>query len=97
MDKSKVFHSFYGQLETAPMAEECPVNIECKLFQSVDCGSHVLHIGDVKEIYTDGSCITGGKPDIETIRPIVYSDSRYWKCGNEIGRAFLVGIKYKNG
>ena len=47
------------------MAEECPVNIECSLFQSVDCGSHVLYIGDVIEIYTNKSCITDGKPDVE--------------------------------
>ena len=41
-DKSKVFRSYYGTLKTAPLAEECPVNIECRLFKSVDCGSHRL-------------------------------------------------------
>jgi len=41
-DKSKVFESFYGTLKTAPLAVECPVNIECRLFKTVDCGSHLL-------------------------------------------------------
>src|SRR5512143_1054298 len=29
VDKSGVFTSFYGILKNAPMAAECPVNIEC--------------------------------------------------------------------
>jgi flavin reductase (DIM6/NTAB) family NADH-FMN oxidoreductase RutF len=95
LDKSGVFRSFYGKLKTAPMAEECPVNIECSLFQSVDCGSHVLYIGDVIEIYSDKSCITDGKPDIEKIRPIVYSGSSYFECGKKIGRAFSDGTRYE--
>ena len=77
-DKSNVFNSFYGKLGTAPLAEECPINIECKLFQSVDCGSHLLYIGEVVEIYADKSCITEGKPDIEKIHPIIYSQSTYY-------------------
>ena len=31
-DKSNIFNVFYGELETAPMIMECPVSIECKLF-----------------------------------------------------------------
>ncbi len=77
------------------MAEECPVNIECRLFQSVDCGSHVLYIGDVIEVYTNKSCITDGKPDIEKVRPIVYSGSAYWECGKRIGKSFSDGTHYK--
>ena len=49
-DKSGVFRSFYGKLRTAPLAEECPVNIECKLFNSVDCGSHLLIVGEIAEV-----------------------------------------------
>jgi flavin reductase (DIM6/NTAB) family NADH-FMN oxidoreductase RutF len=31
VDKSEVFDVFYGELKTALMISECPVNIECKL------------------------------------------------------------------
>ena len=68
-DKSKVFASFYGKLKTAPMAKECPVNIECTLFKSVDCGSHLLYIGEIAEIHADKSCVTDGKPDVTKIGP----------------------------
>lgn len=94
-DKSKVFKSFYGKLKTAPMVEECPVNIECKLFKSVDCGSHLLHIGEVVEIYADESCVTNGKPDIEKIRPIVYAQTTYFEVGKQVDNAFSAGKKYK--
>jgi flavin reductase (DIM6/NTAB) family NADH-FMN oxidoreductase RutF len=94
-DKSGVFRSFYGKLKTAPLAEECPVNIECSLFSSVDCGSHLLYIGKVEEIHCDRSCTTDGKPDIGKIRPIVYAQSTYFGVGNQVENAFSAGKKYR--
>jgi flavin reductase (DIM6/NTAB) family NADH-FMN oxidoreductase RutF len=94
-DKSEVFTSFYGKLKTAPMAAECPVNIECKLFKSVDCGSHRLYIGEIAEIHADKSCVTGGKPDIAKVSPIVYYNSTYFGVGKEAGKAFSAGRKYR--
>jgi len=96
-DKSGVFRSFYGKLKTAPMAEECPVNIECRLFQSVDCGSHMLRIGEVVEIHADKLCLTDGKPDIEKINPMIYAQITYFGVGKQVGKAFSEGKKYKTG
>jgi flavin reductase (DIM6/NTAB) family NADH-FMN oxidoreductase RutF len=94
-DKSGVFRSFYGKLETAPLAEECPVNIECRLFKSVDCGSHTLYIGEVVEVHADKSCVTDGKLDIGRIHPIVYAQYAYFGVGKQIEKAFFAGQKYK--
>jgi flavin reductase (DIM6/NTAB) family NADH-FMN oxidoreductase RutF len=93
-DKSKVFRSTYGKLKTAPLAEECPVNIECRLFKSVDCGSHLLYIGEVVEIHADASCLTDGKPDIAKIKPIVYAQAAYFGVGKQVEKAFSAGKKY---
>jgi flavin reductase (DIM6/NTAB) family NADH-FMN oxidoreductase RutF len=93
-DKSGVFESFYGTLKTAPMAKECPVTIECTLFKSIDCGSHLLHIGQVVEIYADKSCMTDGKPDITKINPIVYAQSAYFDVGKQVDKAFFAGKAY---
>jgi flavin reductase (DIM6/NTAB) family NADH-FMN oxidoreductase RutF len=93
-DKSGVFTSFYGKLKTAPLAEECPVNIECKLFKSVDCGSHLLYIGEIMEIHADGACVTDGKPDATKLDPIVYAQATYWQVGMQIDKAFSAGKKY---
>ncbi len=94
-DKSGVFTSFYGKLKTAPLAAECPVNIECRFFSSVDCGSHLLFIGEVVEIHADRSCITDKKPDITKISPIAYAQATYFNVGKEAGKAFSDGKKYR--
>jgi len=94
-DKSSVFESFYGKLKTAPLAVECPVNIECKLFKSVDCGSHMLYIGEVVEIHADKACVADGKPDTVKSDPIVYAQSAYWQVGKQIEKAFSAGKKYR--
>lgn len=94
-DKSGVFRSFFGKLKTAPLAEECPVNIECRLFRSVDCGSHVLYIGEVVEIHAQKACVTDGKPDISKIHPIVYAQSAYFDTGKQVAKAFYAGKKYQ--
>jgi flavin reductase (DIM6/NTAB) family NADH-FMN oxidoreductase RutF len=94
-DKSGIFRSFYGKLKTAPMAEECPVNIECRVFKEVDCGSHVLCIGEIVEIHVDKACVTDGKPDAGKIDPVVYAQMEYWHVGKSAGKAFSVGKGYK--
>jgi flavin reductase (DIM6/NTAB) family NADH-FMN oxidoreductase RutF len=94
-DKSKVFETFYGRLKTAPLAVECPVNIECRLFKSVDCGSHLLYIGEVVEIHADRSCVADGRPDMAKCDPIVYAQSAYWHVGKQIDKAFSAGKKYR--
>jgi flavin reductase (DIM6/NTAB) family NADH-FMN oxidoreductase RutF len=93
-DKSEVWTSFYGKLATAPLARECPVNIECRLFRTVDCGSHLLVIGEVAEIHADSSCVTDGKPDLAKVDPIVYAHATYFYVGKQAGRAFSDGKKY---
>lgn len=94
MDKSAVFSSFYGKLKTAPLAGECPVNIECTVFSSIDCGSHNLYIGEIKEIHADRAILSNGKPDIVKVRPIVYSQATYFAVGRQVEQAFSSGKKF---
>jgi flavin reductase (DIM6/NTAB) family NADH-FMN oxidoreductase RutF len=77
------------------MAAECPVSIECELFESVDCGSHLLVIGKIAEIHAMKSCVTDGKPDIRKIDPIIYAQSTYYRVGDRTGEAFSAGKKYR--
>jgi flavin reductase (DIM6/NTAB) family NADH-FMN oxidoreductase RutF len=94
-DKSRVFRSFFGTLKTAPLSEECPVNIECRVFRSVDCGSHELYVGEVVEIHADPSCVRDGKLDTGKINPIIYAQFTYFGVGNQVDRAFFAGKKYR--
>ena len=76
-DKSTVcgFTVFYGELKTAPLIEKCPVNLECSLVQKVNFKTHVLCIGQIEEVHVNDECLTNGKPDVEKVRPLVFSVS----------------------
>ncbi len=93
-DKSKVFESFYGKLK-APMAGECPVNLECRLFNTMDCGSHVLVVGEIVETYADREVVSGTAPEIKRVDPLIYSDGKYYKVGDFLADAFSAGKAYK--
>ena len=95
IDKSKIFNVDYGQLDTAPLIEECPVNLECKVIHSLDLGSHVLIIGEILETYINGDCMTSEKADPAKIDPLIYTTGikQYQRLGKVVGRAWEIGKK----
>jgi len=99
VDKAKIcgFDVFYGHLKTAPMIEQCPVNLECRVVQTLDMGSHDFVIGQVEGAYASEDCLTNGKPDVEKIRPMIFDIDfgRYLAFGDVIARAFKVGLELK--
>ena len=97
VDKSKVFESFYGQLQYAPMIRDCPVTLECKVVTMVDLPISELIIGEVVGAYTEERYLTDGKPDVEKIRPfsLTMPDSHYREVGKIIGDAWSIGKDFK--
>lgn len=94
VDKSKLFNNFYGELKSAPMIEECPVNIECELIQSLDLGgSNITFIGKVVEVYSEEKYFTNKLLDLKKINPILLSvyEFNYYNVGEKIGKAWEVG------
>ena len=99
-DKNPVcgFRVFWGMLATAPMIEQCPLNLECKVFQVIDLGSHALIIGQIMETYVTEDCLTDGRPDIDKIKPFAFTDGHsmnYQAFGEVLAPAFKVGKKLK--
>ncbi len=94
-DKSALFETFYGKLETAPMIEECPINLECKLIETLEFDTHDALMGEIVEAYAEERYLTDGVPDIKKIDPIIFStgDSNYWRVGDHLAQAFKVGKK----
>lgn len=70
------FDLFYGSLKTAPLIEQCPVNLECQVRHVLNLGSHMFIIGEVKGTCVSDDCLTEGKPDTEKIKPIVFNLER---------------------
>lgn len=95
VDKSQVFESFYGKLNTAPMAKECPISIECKLHDALNLGSHTLYVGEIVETYADNDSLVAGVPDITKVDPLVYGNGKYYKVGDFLTDAFSAGKAYK--
>ncbi len=100
VDKVRVcgFHIFYGTLTTAPLIEECPLNLECSLSEMVTLGSHILIIGEVIESHVSEECLTDGRPDVDKIRPLCYSSghtAEYRALGEALGPAFKIGRTLK--
>jgi flavin reductase (DIM6/NTAB) family NADH-FMN oxidoreductase RutF len=92
------FEVFYGKLDNAPLIEQCPVNLECKVVHILDLGSHALVVGRIEETHVSQSCLTDGKPDVSKIRPITYvmsPASRYQALGEILAKAFSVGRELK--
>jgi len=98
VDKVEVcgFKVFYGKLGNAPLIEQCPVNLECTVVQSLELGSHELFIGRVEEAHISGDCLTEGRPDVTKIKPFIFTTAReYYAYGEEIARAFSVGLELR--
>ena len=39
------FGVYYGKLNNAPLIEQCPINLECRVVHILDLGSHSLFVG----------------------------------------------------
>jgi flavin reductase (DIM6/NTAB) family NADH-FMN oxidoreductase RutF len=100
VDKVSVckFEVFYGKLETAPMIEQCPVNLECSVLQLLDLGSHILVVGRIEETYVSEEYMTDGNPDVDKIKPFAYTvgqDRHYRTLDEDIGKAFGIGLELR--
>lgn len=92
------FTVFYGSLKTAPLIEECPVNLECKVVHTLTLGSHALVIGQIEEVYVSEECLTDGEPDPRKIDPLIYvtgASKSYFSLGEPKGPAFKIGMEIK--
>jgi flavin reductase (DIM6/NTAB) family NADH-FMN oxidoreductase RutF len=97
-DKSEVFEVFYGELKTAPMIVQAPLNLECRLIKTLVIKDltgaekgHELFIGEVMNTYAKDEYLTEAAPDISKINTFTYSMKQYWKVGESLARAWDVG------
>lgn len=72
----------------APMINECPVNLECKVTQIIPVGAHHLFLGEIVAVHID-EAIKGNKAmDIGKLAPIAYcsGSSDYWGLKGPLGK-----------
>lgn len=78
----------------APRIKESPVNIECKVKQVMELGTHDMFIAEVVSVSADEKYMTDGRFDLAKARPIVYSHGEYYSLGKKIGK-FGYSVKKK--
>ncbi|MCK4222510.1 MAG: flavin reductase family protein [Dehalococcoidia bacterium] len=91
------FKVFYGKLGNAPLIEQCPVNLECRVVHILGLESHALVIGKIEETHVSEECLTDGKADVRKIRPFAFSGEpdRLYQTLEDVARAFSIGKELK--
>ncbi len=81
----------------APYVGEFPMVLECNVVHHHEIGLHTHFIGEILDVKIDENMVGGdGVPDIEKIRPMVFSPEarKYHAVGKFIGRSFEIGKSY---
>ena len=96
-DKADLFDVFYGDLKTAPMIRQCPVNMELKLHDVLDFNTHDIFVGELVQTYADQSVVVNGNIDIASLKPLLFdmASKQYWSLGQPVGKCWNVGKALK--
>ena len=79
----------------APLIQESPVNLECRVREILPLGSHHMFLAEVSAVHADEKYMDEKhKFHLEKAEPIVYSHGAYLACGEQIG-TFGYSVKKK--
>ena len=85
------FHATRSEHVNAPIIDELPMTVECKLLKFNEDG---ICIGEIVNVSADeGVLDVNGKIDAKRLDPIIYDGvtHAYWNFGGKIGQAFSDG------
>jgi flavin reductase (DIM6/NTAB) family NADH-FMN oxidoreductase RutF len=78
-----------------PLIEECPMNLECKVTDIVELGSHYMFIADITAINVDEALLgEDGKLHLEKAKLAAFAHGEYFELGKKIG-SFGFSVKKK--
>jgi flavin reductase (DIM6/NTAB) family NADH-FMN oxidoreductase RutF len=71
---------------SSPSISQFPINIECRLTETVPVGSHDLFLGEVVSVRVkEGMLGKDGAVDYTRVDPLVYLSPGYWTVSEKIG------------
>jgi flavin reductase (DIM6/NTAB) family NADH-FMN oxidoreductase RutF len=98
VDKSGIFNTFYGELETAPMIEEFPIVCECRYTgQKVEFEMDTVYFGEVIQVYIHEEYLgENRKIDVQKMNLMIFSglENRYRTLGEDLGQGWSIGKQY---
>lgn len=75
-----------AKLELAPVIAESPVNIECKVTEVKELGSHHMFLASVEAVQVDESLVDSrGRLDLARAGLTAYSHGEYFELGQRLG------------
>ena len=93
--KEMDLHEEQASQVKAPMIQESPVNIECKVRKIEELGSHHMFLADIVAVNIDESYLNEkNKFELGKAKPIVYSHGEYYGLGKLLG-TFGYSVKKK--
>lgn len=71
---------------SAPLIKESPVNLECKVTQEIELGSHTVFIAKVVAVNVDEKLLDSkGRLQLERAGLMAYSHGEYFALGKKLG------------
>jgi flavin reductase (DIM6/NTAB) family NADH-FMN oxidoreductase RutF len=97
-DKAALFDLFYGELETAPMIRQCPVNMELKLHEVLDYATHDIFVGELVQTFAETAVLKSGKVDLTRLKPLLFdmASIQYFGLGEPLGKCWNAGKALKS-
>ena len=79
----------------APLIAECPVSLECRIFQSIPLGSHEMFLADILAVQVDRALPdAAGRLCLEKADLLAYAHGGYFRLGQQLG-SFGYSVKKK--
>ena len=70
----------------APLVQESPVNLECRVTDRLQLGSHDMFLAEVLAVHADERYMDeNGRFALNDAKPLVYSHGKYLAVGRELG------------
>ncbi len=95
------FTAIQAALVKAPLVEQCPFNLECRVVREVEFGDWIVLFAEIIETHVDEDKIDAetGRIDVSKIDPLVYCATirEYWNLGNRLGFGFKAGKELFRG
>ena len=71
---------------SAPIIEECPISLECRVFEKMSFGTHDMFMCDIVAVQADDAYILpSGKLDLRRADLVAYSHGEYFALGESLG------------
>lgn len=89
-------HASKSSIINAPVIEEFPLTIECRLNKVVE--EEGLIIADILNVIVDSEILTEGKIDLSKFKVLTFDQANrtYHVIGKKVADAFKVGLEIKN-